>query len=830
MRTKELIRLMPTQYKRVNEDNPLYAGHFMPLLGEWDEENGWVKRQDLEYNSEVLACPIVAVVDTKFGKKDCVLTITGKQAQYLETTETVSGTYTLKRKIYEDAGTTIEADLSIPRFTRPYATFLIAGLGRNIWGIQNVTANVSDNVGKISLYALASAGSKIIYWMGIHFLAEELREILRPWIAPSKCSRCGGTGIEPDTESTDCKQCLGYKYSGYSATKYVQRKLGFDVGLARQLLDWDNMTDADHQIVRKFISKAWTQKWWVTPTKNEILRLFAHFYDIDESQIWITERFNPQEPVWKIVLPAEGGSLASPFSYDEFTTVDRDLMKYIARSVTPAGVSVFVGFYDTYEIGDMEGFGDRMLFVSGLAPMYSSIEHEFELFGTQRNDFFNGWTEATDNFERVSIGSYWEISGDVNIFNANDMNRHFAHLEDNSYMATDTELATGISEASGSFELWVHPVDNVLRIGCKDDSGDWCFYIDFDEDGFYDNSNNLLTKVTPDSDYHLSLYYQYTEELHYKGTYDFEGDDPGDDPAGWTVYETGGSDIQVISELDGHTKVVDINDLNAGDECYMHIDTLSAVSGTVEFWVRTTDKSLNNEMFLNEGVFGGIEVYIDNNQWQYTDLTQTLNLCDAENDKWYRVKIDFECGDGGYKGLAADRWNLYVYDSDGVTLIDYVENVRFESSDSDLDQVTRIMLGGSTRIHAPSNYHTYYDAIGFTWDENYDEGDNINGIASIYNVVVKEPSGQRIGSYHDIIWIKNGIPDKVFIQSIGAGDAYIDAFGYVSGDYELNDNWRRLYEYGYGIGNEYNLTGVSGKQFDVRDFYYRDRFVNLNDY
>lgn len=597
MRTRELIRLMPTQFKRVS-DNPLYTGHFIPILGYWTEEEGWVKKQDLEYESEVLSCPIIAVIDEKIGNKELVLTITGKQTQFKGTVERVDGIHTLKRKTYEDAGTTIETVLTIPRHTRPYGTFLITGLGQNIWGIQDVTIDFINISGKVSFYALASNGSKIIYWMGIHFLAEELRNILRPWIAPSKCTRCGGTGQEPDTEATSCYQCAGYRFSGYSAIKYVQRKIGFDVGLAREILDWDTLTDDDHKLIRKFINKAWTQKWWVTPTVKEIKRLFAHFYNVPEDLIKIIERFNPQEPVWKLLLPFYG-SLASPFGVGEFTASDAELMEFIARSVTPAGVSVFVGFYRELVMGDMSDFSDA-LYVNSFGVPHSSLYPEYSLYGTPRIDFYNGWTKATDHFEReTALG--WDTNGDVSIVNVNDMNRHMVKLTDNAYMQT------GISDSSGSFELWVHPGESEFKIGMRNDS-DWMFYVEFDQNGFYDCNGYLIVMVKPYNDYHLSV-----------------------------------------------------------------------------------------------------------------DFNHSLQTFDV-----------------------------------------------------------RIMR------------------------ENV-----ANGIA----------------------YLNAGPVSQFRIENYITGDAYIDAFGITEDpSYTLNDNWQRLHEFGWGINNDYYITGISGVQIDVRSYYRRDRFWDLNDY
>jgi len=500
MRTKELIKLMPSQYRRATE-NPLYSGHHIPELGYWTETEGFVKGSTMEYDGLVLPCPIIAVIDEKIGNKDLVLHITTKQSQYKETTETTQFDNTLVRKVYEDAGTTLETDFTIPRFTRRYATFLLTSLGRMSWDIESITTVTENCVGKVSFYALASNGSKIIFWFGMYKLAEEIKEILRPWIAPTKCSRCSGTGIEPDSDpEIDCLQCGGYKYSGYSSTKSVQRLLAYDLGLTRDVLDWDDLDDDDHDLIFKFINKAWTQKWWCTPTVSEIKRLFAHFYNLPTTNIFIYENFDPQEPVWEIYLPEAGGIKGSPFATT--TEEDRILMRYIARSITPAGVSVFVGFYTSDFLGDFEGLTDKVYVnpYQFVIPK-TSMEHQYDLWGVPRWDFYNGWCHATDNFEREgALG--WTSGGTVEIVNVNDMNRHMCKFTDNSYITSGQECQ------DGELELWVHPVDTQIKIGVMDETGTgWFFYTYYDpgNSGWYDNSDNLLTKAMPDCDYHVSM-------------------------------------------------------------------------------------------------------------------------------------------------------------------------------------------------------------------------------------------------------------------------------------------------------------------------------------
>ena len=500
MRVREIIRGMPTQFRQMT-NNPLNTGHYIPMLGYWTKAEGYVKKQSLVYKGESLACPIIAVVNNRLGKEDVTLTITAKTSVYASTEEKAQGDYIIKRKKYTPTETTIQTTLTVPRFTRQWATFLLTGLGKNVYEITSITDNVNYDTSKIEFYALASAGSRIIYWLGLHQLAETLRDIFQGlWISPTRCFRCKATGIEPG--ATDpCKQCNGYKYSGYNSTRSIQRAKGFDVGLAREVLDWNNMTDADHQIVKEFINKTWTQKWYVTPTPLQIKRLFAHFLQLHIDDIKIEERFHLQEPVWRIKLPRRASG-ASPFGTDIYENHE-DLLKYIAESITPAGVSVFVGFYDTGWFGEFDfsiGKPSWINFKSG------AFETRYKLLGKARWTFWNGWTKGVDHFERLGteIGGIWTVGGDVTIVNVNDQNRHMAKFVNNSYIEHDGDVS-GV--ATGQFEMLVHPQDTEMMFGLSDDSGMAMYvkYVNTGQKGFYDNNNNLIRAGLPHCDYHLRV-------------------------------------------------------------------------------------------------------------------------------------------------------------------------------------------------------------------------------------------------------------------------------------------------------------------------------------
>ena len=470
------------------------------MLGYWTKDEGYVKKQYLTYGGKSLACPIIAVVNRRVGKEDITLRITAKISQYSSTEEKTQGEYTIKRKTYTPTETTIETTLTIPRFTRQWATFLLSGLGKMVYEITSITDDNNYDTCRIEFYALASAGSRIIYWLGLHKITETLRDIVQGlWIAPTKCLRCSATGIEPGGTGP-CEQCLGYKYSGYNASRYIQRMKGFDVGLARNVLDWDNMTDDDHKLVKEFINKSWTQKWWVTPTITEIKRLFAHFFQLNEDDIKIEQRFHMQEPVWRIYLPITASG-ASPFGTDIYKNHE-DLLKYIAESITPAGVSVFVGFYN---LGSFGKFDFDISKFSHLNLKSGAFETRYKQLLTPRWTFWNGWTKAVDNFERCvgnptgDVGGIWTSNGLTSLANVNDINRHMAKFKDASYLEHD---ASGVP--TGQIEMWVHPQDTEMRFGLKGDT-DYGFYVKYLNDGFYDHNDNLIRAGLPHCDYHLKI-------------------------------------------------------------------------------------------------------------------------------------------------------------------------------------------------------------------------------------------------------------------------------------------------------------------------------------
>ena len=203
----------------------------------------------------------------------------------------------------------------------------------------------------------------------------------------------------------------------------------------------------------------------------------------------------------------------------------------------------------------------------------------------------------------------------------------------------------------------------------------------------------------------------YTEPMsgYYPATYGFENGNLGDDPAKWAIDEAAGT-IQIISELDGHKNIVEFYDNSGTNDVSINNNFIAQVDGTIELWVRISDTT-DSIVFELSDIDGGTVAFqaqirydiiraIDaGNGWQ------TL-VAPALDNKWYHIRWDFNCTNGTF--------DIYI---DG------------ELKGSDYAIVNGIASISHINIrtsNTPTNYYTYLDAIGYSWDPSYDVLDNYN--------------------------------------------------------------------------------------------------------
>lgn len=231
----------------------------------------------------------------------------------------------------------------------------------------------------------------------------------------------------------------------------------------------------------------------------------------------------------------------------------------------------------------------------------------------------------------------------------------------------------------------------------------------------YENNRNIIFKTKGN----LKNYYDFDI---FQGTWNFIDE----------KVDTSGKEIDFInyyrhsdkcpasikSSVDNHRNVLDLDNHKTKGfiKIENHFDDVE--SGTIEFWWRTTDVNQESHFALKEtfnNYLAKIRIY--HSKFQYYDGSNWQDLKSGIlNNEWYHVRIDFECGDKGYEGLPSKRFNLYI---DNVL---ESHNVTFYNTGEDVSKLYLYSLQESY------DFHTYFDAFGYSWDTDYDVGDNLNKI------------------------------------------------------------------------------------------------------
>ncbi len=202
---------------------------------------------------------------------------------------------------------------------------------------------------------------------------------------------------------------------------------------------------------------------------------------------------------------------------------------------------------------------------------------------------------------------------------------------------------------------------------------------------------------------------------YYPATYGFENDADGSYPKGWEEVSTGGGFyVKTISNKFGHNKVLEGYD--KGNGAFRINYYFNNTEGTIEFWMAHTttssDKSMSTIIFDSTGnpLFGVVlrenNVKVFTNTGQIIVSTYTINT-------WYHLRFDFRSNLGNsYEGLNQNEFKFYFNG-------DYNGTYGFDNNgDPDYLWCRSTYSGGA--------YYSYWDAFGYSWDPNYNIGDNLN--------------------------------------------------------------------------------------------------------
>ncbi len=239
--------------------------------------------------------------------------------------------------------------------------------------------------------------------------------------------------------------------------------------------------------------------------------------------------------------------------------------------------------------------------------------------------------------------------------------------------------------------------------------------------------NNFLTKY-----FYTNILYQFQGlklyeynpieiEPYHQASQDFiiyaEGMNPGYLSNTWEDFSSLGSRIQVLNKKANHSKVLEMNSLSGYTAIRKGEPLIS--KGSVEFWVYITNASQRFSYKIYKYQNTMFEFMIDNNEWKYVNKTgdicviPKLNSTPKDNT-WHHIRIDFESSNQKYQALEQYKWCVIIDNFDISEEIDFIDPSEGKWA------YHYFQTGIST------NLTVYLDAIGFSWDNYYDLGSNMN--------------------------------------------------------------------------------------------------------
>ncbi|MHA2031074.1 MAG: OmpL47-type beta-barrel domain-containing protein [Candidatus Kariarchaeaceae archaeon] len=211
----------------------------------------------------------------------------------------------------------------------------------------------------------------------------------------------------------------------------------------------------------------------------------------------------------------------------------------------------------------------------------------------------------------------------------------------------------------------------------------------------------------------------YSESMsgYYPATYGFESDVVGGDANDWDDSASdSGCGSQVVAEKNGHYNVILIDDNSGTGKARLNNHFADQNYGTVELWITPEDASNGGVVRLMDMDLTENRAYLrlkDDVWYHYNGITDTVvpNVPNPQDNVWQHVRIDFESSTGGYLGLTQYTFNVTI---DGINS----GSLPFHTNGGSVDRFN-IFTGDAQTVER------WIDAVGYSWDPNYDIGDNL---------------------------------------------------------------------------------------------------------
>jgi len=166
--------------------------------------------------------------------------------------------------------------------------------------------------------------------------------------------------------------------------------------------------------------------------------------------------------------------------------------------------------------------------------------------------------------------------------------------------------------------------------------------------------------------------------------------------------------IDYIEMFGNYENVIDLFDNNNNGQVSVNMNLFSEIrKGSIQFLIKTTNTS--KAFWLNSSsskVLIGFSLCLTNDSFFYFNGSSYEKIVDIENDKWYHMRIDFECTNNIYSGLDKNQWKITIngteygnYDFwNDISFINYIELFT-----SNLD----------------SEWNVYITGFNFSWDSDF---------------------------------------------------------------------------------------------------------------
>ncbi|MFX1504215.1 MAG: hypothetical protein ACFFDH_24860, partial [Promethearchaeota archaeon] len=177
---------------------------------------------------------------------------------------------------------------------------------------------------------------------------------------------------------------------------------------------------------------------------------------------------------------------------------------------------------------------------------------------------------------------------------------------------------------------------------------------------------------------------------------------------GFEYWDDSGGSVSIHDSYIGHEHILKLEDTSGVDRVQVK-DTFenNIVNGTLEFFLTSDDMTDRTKFAVQEsGENDVISLRIELDRFQYYDGSWNDFGIIPLDDTWYHIRIDFESSKWGYMGLSEDTFMIYI---NGIQYGSY----SFLSSENYLNYFWLVS------DNTDSNYVSYWDNIGYTWNANY---------------------------------------------------------------------------------------------------------------